>query len=408
MNLCKLLLPLLLAMAVPVVPYTCAPVAQAQNIIVEKHMRQGRQLMDQKRYEAAIRQFDLALKDSPNHSEALRLKRECQQHLENSAEERRQEAERKEREAYEAACQEGSVERLQAFVMRYPNSHYSVEAQNKIQDMEAWQKACLADTKEAYSAYIRTTSTGAFNDEANRRIREFVKIETDQQMRERWSQIRESDDVEQFSAFLRDFPDSEFADEASYRVNLFTAEECYATGGYNSAVGYYEKANRYRTLSGDHLAHYKEIQKIEKHESMMRSSDKTEVWSYFNSLDTSSPFYDQASDHYAELMVAGFTTATDESQYKVALRYAKSDAVRNKINSRMEELKRQEKINKRYERSSRRSMRAYNRRENARSFGRGIVNVLKWTGITLGYITLAALVIVGAAYAATLEESSYY
>lgn len=350
MTIHKLLFALVLATAAPMLPCIDAPVAQAQNIILQKHMRQGRALMDKGNYEAALKQFDLALKEAPSNSEARRLRDICRERLQESREARRAEAERRERQDYETACDKASVEALQDFIARYPKSGFRTDAERKIEDIDAWNTACRANTKEAYQRYINTSAVGAFASNARTRIANIETEEANRRAEQAWRAAKDSNNPQDLLTFAQNYSSSAHANDARHLAYSRMGETAYSEGNYAKAKDYYIRARAISSLSNDAQRHYQNIidrEEAEKRDRIAReaydramaSTDVEAVLRYLNSADSRSAYYAHVSDHYAYLLATKFSWyTTTESEIANAMRYAKTEATKNYIDERRKQL----------------------------------------------------------------------
>ncbi len=107
------------------------------------------------------------------------------------AEQRRLEQERQDRDFWRATGASGFEDDLRAYLRRYPDGLYADQARDqlraierenrrlaRIEERNAWNDAAMQNTVQAYRRYLRTYPNGRFAEEARARIRAMTEPET--------------------------------------------------------------------------------------------------------------------------------------------------------------------------------------------------------------------------------------
>ena len=111
------------------------------------------------------------------------------------------ERQRVERQNYERACQNGTLEAYKEYLKMYPNGKFVSDINNRIADYDLWSKAKAANTIDAYSNYIRNSRFKSYIDEAKEAIAELQSIAV-------WQTVRSSDNIKEVESFIQEFPES--------------------------------------------------------------------------------------------------------------------------------------------------------------------------------------------------------
>lgn len=111
------------------------------------------------------------------------------------------ERQRVERQNYERACQNGTLEAYKEYLKMYPNGKFVPDINNRIADYDLWNKAKAANTIDAYNNYIRNSRFKSYVEEANESILELQSIAV-------WQKVKSSDNIKDVESFIQEFPKS--------------------------------------------------------------------------------------------------------------------------------------------------------------------------------------------------------
>jgi outer membrane protein assembly factor BamD (BamD/ComL family) len=284
-----------------------------KSTMISKKLRSAQESMDKGDYQAAINTLNSLLKLSPNHSKAKEMLDQCKQGI------KQQKA--REEQAFKDACKSGSIDALNGFISRYPNSEYVKSARQRLDDYSIWEIAKKRNTIDSYNLYLQKSTVLAYKEDAQAAIK---KIKADQA----WSVCMNTENESLLNDFISTYPESPNIGEARYRLNLLKGERMYRDGFTDMAYSYLGDANLHRTLTGEAAAHYAELKDKKTFNEMLASSDIDKVRKYLNTLSFSSPYYNDTSNHLALLLGAKLGAWSSESSMNEALAFAKDESTR--------------------------------------------------------------------------------
>ena len=284
-----------------------------KSTMISKKLRSAQESMDKGDYQAAINTLNSLLKLSPNHSKAKEMLDQCKQGI------KQQKA--REEQAFKDACKSGSIDALNGFISRYPNSEYVKSARQRLDDYSIWEIAKKRNTIDSYNLYLQKSTVLAYKEDAQAAIK---KIKADQA----WSVCMNTENESLLNDFISTYPESPNIGEARYRLNLLKGERMYRDGFTDMAISYLGDANLHRTLTGEAAAHYAELKDKKTFNEMLASSDIDKVRKYLNTLSFSSPYYNDTSNHLALLLGAKLGAWSSESSMNEALAFAKDESTR--------------------------------------------------------------------------------
>ncbi len=308
-----------------------------KTTMIKKKINDAQKHIESGEYETAKSSIYSLLKLDPSNSKAKELLTECEEAIIRQKEDEKTE--------YLNVCKAGTVSALQSFVTKYPNSEYIAEVNNRIQDYEIWLTAQTKNTIEGYQSYLHDSNVLAYKEEAIVAIR---SITEDQE----WIKCKDSNSESKLADFIRNFPESVNVKDAQYRLNIIKGENYYKDGNTTQAYLCLDDANSYSHLDGTTLQHYNELLDLRKYKEIETSSDKAEVRQFLNT-SPNSPYYDEASNHYALLLAKDFSLYSSDYNYNEALSYAKDEYTRSTVKYYIEKSKKAYSRYKRQERYNR-------------------------------------------------------
>ena len=127
-----------------------------KSTMISKKLRSAQESMDKGDYQAAINTLNSLLKLSPNHSKAKEMLDQCKQGI------KQQKA--REEQAFKDACKSGSIDALNGFISRYPNSEYVKSARQRLDDYSIWEIAKKRNTIDSYNLYLQKSTVLAYKE----------------------------------------------------------------------------------------------------------------------------------------------------------------------------------------------------------------------------------------------------
>lgn len=170
----------------------------------------------------------LGIETIETHAQTLQDRHKLEQ-------QRAAERQRVERQNYERACQNGTLEAFKEYLRMYPNGKFVSDINNRIADYDLWSKAKAANTIDAYSNYIRNSRFKSYIEEANEAIVELQSIAV-------WQTVKGSDNIKDVESFIQEFPKSSLAPTAKKRIHELRAVTFYKSGDYIRAYGEFNEA----------------------------------------------------------------------------------------------------------------------------------------------------------------------
>lgn len=285
-----------------------------ESTMISKKLRSAQESMDKGDYKSAISTLNSLLKLSPNHSKAKEMLDQCKQGI------KQQKA--REEQNFKDACKSGSIDALNSFICRYPNSEYVKSARQRLDDYSMWEIAKKRNTIDSYNLYLQKSSVLAYKEDAQAAIK---IIKADQA----WSICMNTDNESLLSDFICTYPESPNIGEAKYRLNLLKGERLYRDGFTDMAYSYLGDANLHKTLTDEAATHYAELKEKKTFNDILASSDIDNVRKYLHTLSFSSPYYNDTSNHLALLLGAKLSPWSSEYNMNEALSFAKDEKTKN-------------------------------------------------------------------------------
>ena len=308
-----------------------------KSTMISKKLRSAQESMDKGDYQAAINTLNSLLKLSPNHSKAKEMLDQCKQGI------KQQKA--REEQAFKDACKSGSIDALNGFISRYPNSEYVKSARQRLDDYSIWEIAKKRNTIDSYNLYLQKSSILAYKEDAQTAIKT-IKAQN------AWSSCVNTDNEDLLDNFISSYPDSPNLEEAKYRLNLLKGERLYREGYYDVAYSYLGDANLHRTLTGEAANHYADLKDKKTYHEILSSSDINKVRRYLNSLSFNSPYYNPTSNHLALLLGANLGSWSSDYYMNEALSYAKDESTKATVKRYIDQVKKQNRSYERQRKSS--------------------------------------------------------
>lgn len=232
------------------------------------------------------------------------------------------ERKRVEKQKYEEACQEGTLQALQNYARLYPKSKYINDVNNRIEDFSLWSSAKSQNTLLSYNQYLQQSRYKSFEKEARAAI-----VELDSQ--EEWNSIRHSENKDEVKNFISKYPNSTCKGTAQERVCELEGIDLYRNGDLLAALSKFNEAGGKNSISPTNQAAYDECKEFYDYKKIVTATDgETFLRRYPNSA-----YYNQVSNRVARLKALSLTTFSSEQAYAEALSYAKDKATRDTVKS---------------------------------------------------------------------------
>ena len=312
-----------------------------KSAMVQQKLKKAQACINSGQFATAQTLLRGVLKLSPNNSRAKAMLASCEEGVRNQN--------RKELQAYEDACSEGTPFALQSFISKYPKSEKVSDVKNRLQDYKLWNAASSRNTIDAYYDYLSESSMKAYRSEAYVAI-DKLKEDND------WNTCKNGSNESLLSKFIANHPNSCHVKEAQYFLNVIRGEENYAKQYYYSAYEYLYKANSYRTLTGAPARHFQEMKQENEFKEAMASSDISLLSNYLYSLPTYSPYRTKVSNRLAILKASQLGSYSSESGMNEALAYAQDEETRSLVKNY---IKRAKELHAYYEKSKRAAARRF-------------------------------------------------
>ena len=106
---------------------------------------------------------------------------------------------RQQQRAWREACRMHTVEGYQNYLQHYPNTQETNEAQRRIEDITAWQRAVAENTHESYSYYYNEFLFGDSVNVAGERLRIMEESA--------WQKAQKRNTIASYESFVKQYPD---------------------------------------------------------------------------------------------------------------------------------------------------------------------------------------------------------
>lgn len=322
---------------------------------IAANMRQARHLMEKEDYVAAKRKLERVLELDKDHAEAKALLVECEQKIEAQR--------RAELEELNNAVEAGTEQALLGFIERHPEGFFIEQAENYLQDFHLWAAARQKGTKDAYLAYLSTSTVQGYKKEAELAIKT-IDAET------AWEICKRNMTVNKLEEFIEDYSETPFENEAKYELYLMKAEGYYNNGSHDTALKFYEDANKIHSLTGQYSKHYRELVTEQRYNQVKTSSSVYELVDFLSRTSSDSPYYNPISNRLAIVLANNLTINSTEDDFKEALKYAKDATVRASVKQMIDNVK----TRQRDQRSQKRRAERKQRWKGKTSWGWSVLN----------------------------------
>lgn len=283
-----------------------------KNTMISKKINKAKIYIEKGDYIAAQSLLNGVLKLSPSNTHAKSLLDTCKRGVVAQKQ--------KEKEAYEKACIDGSVAALQAFISKYPKSSFVDDVKERIIDYYIWEEARTINTSDSYHSYLQKSHTQIYKKDVEKAL---LEIEAEKE----WKKCKQFCDEESLSKFIEKYPSTKYADEAAYWYNIVVGEKYY-DNNRSLALYYLSKANDYQTLTGIPALHIKDLKDEKEIKEILSSNDIQKVEFFFMTLNNDNKYYNQVSNHIANLKAGELNAFSSDYKMQEALSYAKDDETR--------------------------------------------------------------------------------
>lgn len=307
-----------------------------RNTRILANLKLARHCLENEDYTMAREKAMIVLELAPNHPEALEIVEECNRY------EARQLM--REQEAFDEACQAGTVDALRTFIRVFPNSRFVADAQARIDDYSLWNQAQQAGTVQAYENYLATSTVKAYENEARQAISS-LKAAAE------WEQLKTSTSIADIEDFRTRYPNSAKDAEALQRLNLLNGEQNYQDGHHDQAISFFDQYKSNAPLEGQYLEHYNDLLLEREFNNIKNSTDVDRLLPFLNKLTPSHRYYDDISNQIAIGLAQNLGQYSSDADYETALRYAVSPAARATVQQNISRAREARRDYNRYQRS---------------------------------------------------------
>lgn len=293
-------------------------------------------LYNAKKYNSALKVCKNIFNSNPVCAKTKKLERKCNDAIRQLQQERQQK--------FDSACESRSEEKLKAFQKEYSNQSEWVEkAEEVIEDLRAYKIAEQKNTREAYQAYVNSSTKKIYESEANYKIGEF-------DCHAMWSEIKDNRNKEQFENYINKYSSYDYQlNVAKANIKLLSAEEAAKSKNWESAYADFSdsfgKASLLFTKEDSKM--FDVATMVHKYNALGSNASQNELLSYMK-MYPKSPCYDEASDRIALLKAEKLTIFSSVSERNDAYYYAISDYMKQKVQNILDrKLKEKRRYNRR-------------------------------------------------------------
>ena len=238
-----------------------------------------------------------------------------------------------EKNAYQTACHTGTLDAFKTFLKKYPRSQYSKDIQNRIKDFDLWNVAKRSNTIQAYESYLRNSQFKTFSSEANAAINDLKAIVE-------WENIKSTNNLNIVQSYIRKYPKSSKITDARKKEHELKGVQFFNEGNLEDAYREFIEAGGKYSLAYENRLAYDKCQ--EHHEfSLLNSYTNEADLRAFMTRYPNSMYSDQVSNLMAICLAKNLTMYSGEYSYNSALSYAKDESTRNQVKAYYEARKRE-------------------------------------------------------------------
>lgn len=227
-----------------------------------------------------------------------------------------------ERDAYDSACKTGTMDAFRGFLNSYPQSQYAQDIHNRIEEFDLWTIAKRSNTIQAYNSYLQNSKYKTFTAEANAAIEDINAVAE-------WQNVKSSRELEEVQDYMRKYPNASCMGEAQQKEHELKGVQYYNNGNMEIAYWEFTEAGGKSALAYESQDAYDKCQEYQDFSSLNSYSEE-ELTNFLAKYPNSS-HRNQVSNWIAIAKAKKFTMYSDEYIYKSALSYAKDEATRNQV-----------------------------------------------------------------------------
>lgn len=230
---------------------------------------------------------------------------------------------KKEKDAYSSACHIGTLDSFTNFLNKYPKSQYAKDIKNRIKDFDLWSIARKNNTIQAYNTYLQNSQLKTFESEAKAAIEDINAVAE-------WQDLKATNNLNEIEAYIRKYPNASSIPDARKKEHELKGVQFYNSGNLSSAYReFIEAGGKYALSSANRIA-YDNCQ--EYHEfSLLSSYSKEDTLNNFLSKYPNSQYKKQVSNWIAISKARELTMYSGDYSYKIALSYATDEVTRNEV-----------------------------------------------------------------------------
>ena len=238
-----------------------------------------------------------------------------------------------EKDAYSAACKTGTLEAFRDFLSKYPQSEYVQDIKNRIADFNQWSAAKEANTIQAYNNYLQTSSFKTFAEEARLAIDDINAVSE-------WQRVKTTNNLSEVEAYIKKHPTASCMADVKKKEHELKGVQFYNNGNFASAYREFSEAGGKYAISFSSREMFDRCQEYHEY-SLLSSYSKESDLNAFTTKYPNSQYSNQVSNWIAIAKAKQFSMYTADYTYRNALSYAKDDATRNQVKSYYEAKRRE-------------------------------------------------------------------
>ncbi len=294
---------------------------QCLTLLSEQKLAQ--EAYEAKKYNTGIRYCEEILKVNPTDTIAQTLKKKCQKGIEQLQEERQQ--------LFDDAVNSMSEEKLRQFIAKYNKQEEWVAKANVVlTDLPLWKTAKATNTKQSYQEYLNVSASKMYEQSAKYMIGSFECEET-------WNAIKDSRSLSDFTTYKNKYETYKYHfAEADARIALLKGVDSYNKGDLNSAYFYFADAKNSGNVSflSQDEYQFKKATEYKKYSDLGTGASISDLEAYLRAYPNSD-YCDEANNRIAKLYADQLTAYSPKSSYNNIRTYAKDDATRMYVDSKI-------------------------------------------------------------------------
>lgn len=316
------------------------------------------------------------------------------------AEQRARELKKQEQSRYNTVVDSRDLSKYRQFISDYPYSSYTPEIKRRADEIRLWNSARSTNTIASYESYIKKSAYHWYDSQAKENIESLRRA----QEKKAWEAVMARNTIEAYQEYLRDNPNTGYRADAERAINRlqgaaawkgvaasgtlddylnFVARYPYAAEvsiaekhihelrgkqyylNNNLSAAYNEFSNLSRAdVSYENKAAYDAAVEYHEYSQLGKYSSESSLQSFLRRYPNSK-YYSQVSNLLAISKASALGDYASDSDYNLALSYARDEKTRNSVKSYIEQ-------NKNKQKQREREWKSWQRERNGGTFNLGL------------------------------------